>query len=169
MGGGLELPRLLPFVIREVGRTRAITCGDSPALPRSDSPPHKCGPVVEADRGLNLSHPRDKLPIAKHLHRPMIQDRFGSAGPREHQWLHGAAGRPRHRAGHGRTRSEPGKGGGGGRARCGAPVWAIFAFCRAVSCFFRAWERYTDPVPGVSGWQRTSPGGTSSNRKPALT
>ena len=41
--------------------------------------------VVDAKLGLNLSHPHDMLSIAKHLYRPMIQDRFGSAGSREHK------------------------------------------------------------------------------------
>lgn len=31
-------------------------------------------------RGLNLSHPRDTLPVAKHLHRPMRREPVDPAG-----------------------------------------------------------------------------------------
>ena len=54
----------------------------------------------------------------------------------------------------------------GVRARCGAPVSAIFALCRVVSrSFLRAGRCYTGLFSGVSAWRRPSPGGTSSSRR----
>ena len=65
----------------------------SPRRWRSCRPGKPVGTGGVGTGGLNLSHPRDTLPIAKHLHRPTLREPIGPAGP-EGTYLRFAERRP---------------------------------------------------------------------------